>query len=413
MNNPYENALAQIKESIWYLWIEESNLFERIKSPDRILEVSIPVKMDNGEIKTFKWYRSQHLDITWPYKGWIRFHQDVNKDEVMALSVWMTIKTSVVWLPLWGWKGWIIVNPKELSKGELERLSRGFVQKIYKYIWPWVDVPAPDVNTNPQIMSWMMDEYSRLVWKYSPWSFTGKPLFAWWSEWRWEATANGWVIVLENIFNLEWKEIKGQTIAIQWAWNAGLTAAKLLQQKWAKVVAISDSKGWIYNKDWIDIKEIEDLKSNRRSVSEANSRDNISNSEILELDVDILVPAALENVITSENAEKIKAKIILELANWPITKEADKALNNNWITIIPDILANAWGVTVSYFEQVQNDANFYWSAEEVEKRLQEKMIKASIEVFNTAKEYKTDYRNASYIIAIKRLNEALKLRWEI
>lgn len=413
MNNPYENALKQIQESIWYLWEKNNNLFERIKEPERILEVAIPVKMDNWEIKTFKGYRAQHLNIKWPYKGWVRFHQDVNKDEVKALSVWMTIKTSVVDLPLWGWKGWIIVNPKELSEAELERLSRWFVKQIYKYIWPWVDVPAPDVNTNPQIMAYMMDEYSKLVWKYSPGSFTWKPLQVWGSEGRWEATAKGWVIVLEKMFNLEWKEISGKTVAIGWAWNAGLIVARLLEEKWAKIVAISDSKWWIYDKSGIDLKEIIELKSNKKSVLESRKWEKITNEELLELDVDILVPAALENVITSDNAENIKAKTILELANWPITKDADEVLNKKWIIVIPDILANAWGVTVSYFEQVQNDANYYWTAEEVLEKLTTKMIDATVWVFEASKKYNTNYRNASYIIAIKRLKDALELRWEL
>lgn len=413
MNNPYENALLQIKESIDLLWIEWKNLFERIKSPDRILEVSVPVKMDDWSIKTFKAYRSQHIDTLWPYKGWIRFHQDVNKDEVMALSVWMTIKTSVVGLPLWGWKGWIIVNPKELSSGELERLSRWFVQKIYKYIGPGVDVPAPDVNTNPSVMTHMMDEYSKLVWKYSPGSFTWKPLVNWGSEGRWEATANGWIIVLKNIFKLDGQSIEWKTVAIEWAWNAWLTAANILEKLWSKVVAISDSKWAIYNENWLNLDEIRNLKASRKSVTESKNWKIISDTELLELNVDILIPAALENTITKENAKNIKAKVILELANGPITKEADDILNKEWIIIIPDILANAWGVTVSYFEQVQNDSNYYWSAEEVESKLQEKMIKASSEVYYLAKKHNTNFRNAAYMIAIKRLNEALKNRWEI
>ena len=413
MNNPYENALKQIKESISHMNSENINLYERIKNPDRILEISIPVKMDNWEIKTFKWYRSQHLDINWPYKWGIRFHQNVDKDEVKALSIWMTIKTQVIWLPLWGWKWWIIVNPKELSEWELERLSRWFVQKIYKYIWPGLDVPAPDVNTNPKIMSYMMDEYSRLVWKYSPWSFTWKLMEVWGSEGRWEATAKWWVIVLDNILKLNWEEIDWKNVVIQWAWNAWLTAWKLLKEKWAKITAISDSKWWIYNENWIDLEEIQKLKNEKKSVTEYKNWKKISWKEILELKTDILVPAALENVITSENMKNISAKIILELANWPTTKSADEYLFSKWVLIIPDILANAWGVTVSYFEQVQNDANYYWSKSDVDERLFEKMQKASTEVYEKSQQTKTSLRNSSYIIALERIQKALIARWEL
>jgi len=234
----FENAKKQIRGACdLYEWCrDDNNKYELISHPKRIVEISIPVRMDNGEVKIFQWFRSQHNDARGPFKWWIRFHEDVSRSEVKALSIWMTFKCAVIDIPLWGWKGGVIVNPKELSEGELERLSRWYVRSLYKYIGPGQDVPAPDVNTNPKIMAWMMDEYSKLVWKYSPGSFTGKPLSSWGSAGRWEATAQWGVYVLEEILRLEENSISWKTIAIQWAWNAWLTMAKLLIEKWASIV---------------------------------------------------------------------------------------------------------------------------------------------------------------------------------
>jgi len=404
-----EKACALFKDCKW-----NQNKFKMISEPKRILEVSIPVKMDDGSVRIFKWYRSQHNDARWPFKGWIRFHQDVNKSEVKALSMWMTFKCAVINIPLWGGKWWIIVNPKELSEQELERLARWYVREIYKYIGPEVDIPAPDVNTNPKIMAWMMDEYSILVWKYSPWSFTWKPLEVWWSKWRATATAQGWIYVLETILKEFWENLNWKIIAIQWAWNAGLTAAELLIQRWAKIVAISDSKWAIYNKEWLNIWEIARLKTLRKSVIDYREAEKIKNPiEILELEVDILIPAALENQITLDNANKIKAKYILELANWPITPESDLILEDNNINVIPDILANSGWVMVSYFEQVQNNTNYYWDEDEVDLKLHKKITHASIDVFETSRYYECSLRNAAYIIAIKRVIDAMNFRSEI
>ena len=388
------------------------NEYEIISHPKRIIEVTIPVKMDNGKVRMFTGFRSQHNNARWPFKGGIRFHQDVSKDEVKALSMWMTFKCAVIDIPLGGGKWGIIVNPKELSKGELERLSRGYIRKLYKYIWPGQDVPAPDVNTTPEIMAWMMDEYSMLVGKYSPWSFTGKPLTTGGSEGRGTATAQWGVYVLQKIIELQWWDLTWKKIVIQWAGNAGLVMANLLVELWVTIVWISDSRGGIFNEKGIDIQEIQKLKSSRKSVTGYIDAKQITNEELLELNCDILIPAALENQITNSNAKNIKAKIILELANGPTTTNADEILFENWITVIPDILANSGGVMVSYFEQVQNDANFYWKAKEVDEKLFEKITWAAENVFEIAKEHKTYLRSAAYIIAMKRVFDAMKDRGE-
>lgn len=415
IHDAFENAQKQIRKAC-DLYGEcrlDQNKYEVISHPRRIIEINIPVRMDNWNIKMFNGFRSQHNDARWPFKWGIRFHQDVNRSEVKALSMWMTFKCAVIDIPLGGWKWGIIVNPKELSEGELERLSRWYVREIYKYIGPETDVPAPDVNTNPKIMAWMMDEYSRLVGKYSPGSFTGKPLTSGGSKWRWAATAQGGVYVLERILKLKWDTVKGKTVCLQWAWNAGLTMAQLLVDLGAVIIGISDSKGWIHNKKWLDIGKISKLKKDRCSVSEYVDGEKLGEKEVLEKECDILIPAALENQITEDNADKIQAKIILELANWPITPEADKVLEERKIDVIPDILANAGWVMVSYFEQVQNNLNFYWEEEEVDSKLHKKITSAANAVHETATEYTTTYRAAAYIVAMKRIFDAMKDRGEI
>jgi len=415
MINALDNARKQMKKAceLSHTCQIDMNEFEVISHPKRIIELSIPVRMDNGKVKVFQAFRSQHSDARGPFKGWIRFHQDVNRDEVKALSMWMSFKCAVIDIPLWGGKWWIIVNPKELSKWELERLSRAYVRGLYKYIGPGQDVPAPDVNTTPEIMAWMMDEYSRLVWKYSPGSFTWKPLEIWGSKGRWAATAQGWVYVLQTILKELWTEIKWKTVAIQWAWNAGLTMVELLSQLWAKIVAVSDSKWGIFNEKGLNIWEISKLKAQRKSVVKYSDWEKLWAKDILELPVDILIPAALENQITLENASKVKAEIILELANWPITPEADVILEEKQIKVIPDILANAWGVMVSYFEQVQNNMNFYWDEDEVDSKLFKKITKSALDVYETSKEYNCSLRSAAYVISMKRVIEAMELRSEV
>lgn len=409
-NNQYENAKKQVL-SVYDLLRDENipyRFIEEFLHHDRIIEVNIPVEMDNWELKVFKWYRSQHKNIKWPYKGGIRFHQDVSIEEVKALSLWMSIKTSVVKLPLWWWKWWIIVNPKELSYIELEKLSRWYVRQLYRYLWPDFDVPAPDVNTNPQIMAWMVDEYSKLVGKFSPWSFTWKPLEMWGSEWRGIATALGWVYVLEKYCEIKWIDIKWKKIVIQWAWNAWLTFAKLIEEKWWKVVAISDSRWAIYDEDGINIEKVEKLKKDRKWVSEIEWVKKLTNQELLELECDILVLAALENQITEENVENIKASIILELANGPIVPDVDDYLYNKGIVVIPDILANAWWVTVSYFEQVQWNTNFYWSEKEVFEKLKTIMDVSTKEVIELWDKHNINYRKSAYVLSLKRQYGAWK-----
>ncbi len=410
----FENAQKQLRQAYELYDTQHmyQNHYQRLLQPRRILEVYIPVKMDDGNTQVFQAFRSQHNDARGPFKGGIRFHQDVNRDEVKALSLWMTCKCAVIDIPLGGGKWWIIVNPKELSQTELEQLSRWYVREIYKYIGPDIDVPAPDVNTNPKIMSWMMDEYSQQRGVYSPWSFTGKPLSSGGSKWRWSATAQWGVYVLEKI--LEWRNesLSWKTVVIQWAGNAGLTAAKLLEERGAKVIGISDSRGGIYNQEGINIEKVSMMKSQRKSVTDDTDMSILWEKEVLECACDILIPAALENQITSENAENIKAKMILELANGPITPEAESILEQKNIPVIPDILANSWGVMVSYFEQVQNNMNFYWDEQEVDARLKTKIQLAASDVVSHAKEYQTSYRSAAYIVAMKRIFAAMQDRWE-
>ena len=410
MQNQYENAKKQVlsvyellkKENVPYKFIEEF-LYH-----DRSIKVNIPVQMDNWELKIFTWYRIQHKNIKWPYKGWIRFHQNVSEEEVKALSIRMSIKTSVVKLPLWWSKWWIIVNPKELSSRELEKLSRWYVKQLYRYLWPDFDIPAPDVNTNPQIMAWMVDEYSKLVGKFTPWTFTWKPLELWGSEWRSIATAMGWLYVLEKYCEMKWINIEWKKIVIQWAWNAWLNFAKLIEEKWWKVISISDSKWAIYNEDGINITKVEKIKNDKKSVSDMEWVDIITNKQLLELDCDILVLAALENQITSENVDNIKASVILELANGPITPDVDDTLYNKNITVIPDILANAGWVTVSYFEQVQWNINFYWTEQEVFEKLQRIMNKSTQEVVELWDRNWVNYRKSAYVLSLLRQYNAWK-----
>lgn len=411
-NNPFLIAQKQIKTAydLANFWDLYKNELEIILEPKKILDVSLPVEMDNWEIKIFKAYRSQHNDSRWPFKWWIRFHQDVNIDEVKALSIWMTIKTSVVDLPLWWWKWWVIVNPKNISEKELERLSRAYVNAIYKDIWPLVDVPAPDVNTNPKIMWWMVDEYSKLVWIFTPWVFTWKPLSVGGSKWRQKATWQWWVYVLKKYLEMEKDTLEWKKVIIEWAWNVWLLFASILWKFWVKIVWISDSKWWIYDENWLDIEKIISLKDERKSVIDYTLAKKITTDELLEQECDILVPAALENRITEKNAWNIKAKIILELANWPTTSEADDILNSKWKIIIPDILANAWWVMVSYFEQVQNNTNFYWEEDEVEQKLKTKMEKSTKDVYDLSNSMKISLRAWAYIIALKRIFESMKNR---
>lgn len=419
-NNPFQSAKEQMRAAYQFLEWRYDEQFSKVLTPERVIEVNIPVKMDNGEIRTFVGYRSQHNAARGPYKGGIRYHQDVTKDEVMALSTWMSIKTATLDLPLGGGKGGIIVNPKELSEGELERLSRGWVKGLYKYIGPFDDVPAPDVNTNGKIMAWMVDEYSKLVGHWTPGAFTGKPLSIGGSLGRDTATAQGGLYVLEAYLKSQKDTLKGKKVVIQWAGNAGLNMIELIEKAGAILIGTSDSHGGIYDANGLNVKQVVELKSEKKSLTEYLPLEKggrgdfarITNAELLELKCDILIPAALENQITSDNAKNIKATLIMELANGPITPDADTILFKKWIPVIPDILANAGGVTVSYFEQVQNNTNYFWSREEVGEKLKLKMETALNGVLRSAKEHKVMLRTGAYVVALERILEAMKTRGE-
>jgi glutamate dehydrogenase/leucine dehydrogenase len=408
MNNPFETAKFQLDQAAKIAGLDV-DLIEQLKHPDRYVEVSIPVIMDDGKQKIFTGFRSQHNNSRGPYKGGIRFHPDVNLDEVRALSFWMTFKNAVVGVPFGGGKGGIILNPKELSEAELERVSRSFIQKIYRLIGPELDVPAPDVNTNGQIMGWMLDEYEKLTGVKAPATFTGKTIEQGGSQGRTEATGFGGGFVLREYLHgshNQQQDIK--TVAIQGFGNVATYFAESVKDLGLKVVALSDSRGGIFNPDGIDIAQAESHKKQTGSLSGLEGTKSISNDELLELEVDVLVPAALENVITDQNAGKIRAKIILEMANGPTTPEADSILLSKNIVVIPDILANSGGVATSYFEWKQNMDKASWSKEDVLEKLEGYMVKASNDVFEIQKKYSTTLRNSAYILATERIIEAMK-----
>lgn len=406
--NPFEIAQKQIEEAASKLNLK-SHIIQILKNPMRVLTVTFPVKMDNGSYQVFEGYRSQHNDAIGPLKGGIRFHPDVTMDEVKALSMWMSFKCGVVGLPYGGGKGGVICDPRQLSEGELERVSRGYIEAISQIIGPEKDIPAPDVYTNSQIMGWMMDTFSRLNKGFTPGTITGKPLIIGGSKGRNEATAQGCVFTIVEAMKELNKPIIGATVAIQGFGNAGRIAAKLLSNLGCKIVAVSDSSAAIYNPEGLYLSEVEGIKDNG-SLSDYDSRYHIESNALLEKEVDILIPAALENVITSANARNIQAHIIAEAANGPTTPEADKILREKGVLVIPDILANAGGVTVSYFEWVQNTMNYYWSEEEVHLKLSDIMVESYRKVSTLAKEYNTDFRNAAYMISLQRLSEAMKTR---
>ncbi|MFD0959836.1 Glu/Leu/Phe/Val family dehydrogenase [Paenibacillus chungangensis] len=406
--NPYEIAQQQVDTAAKLLNLPE-HITHILKNPKRVLSVSFSVKMDDGSVRVFQGYRAQHNDAVGPTKGGIRFHPDVTLDEVKALSMWMSFKCGVVGLPYGGGKGGVICNPREHSKAEVERISRGFMEAIADFVGPDKDIPAPDVYTNAQTMGWMMDTYSRMKGVYSPGVITGKPLIIGGSKGRNEATAQGCVYTI--LAALEDMDIPADTatVAVQGFGNAGRIAARLLAEAGCKVVAVSDSKGGVYQPDGLDVAVLEELKDNA-SIADYSGAQQISNEALLELDVDILVPAALENVITSSNAKRIKAKLVAEAANGPTTPEADRVLSEKGIIVIPDVLANAGGVTVSYFEWVQNLQHFYWSEEEVLEKLQGNMIRSYQAVRDLAAQFEVDLRTAAYMIAMKRIAAAMEAR---
>ena len=417
-NNPWTRAKKQLQTAAKNFPIDPM-LFARLENPDRIVEVSVPVRMDDGSVRVYQGFRVQHNNILGPYKGGLRYHPRVDMDEVKALSFWMTVKNAVIDVPFGGGKGGVNVDPKKLSEGELERLTREFARKLFPVIGPKVDVPAPDVNTNGKIMAWILDEYSKLAGKKTPAVVTGKPLERGGSLGRPEATGLGGCYALLSILKMQKRKPKGLTVAIQGFGNVGSFLAGYLEEAGMKFVALSDSKGGIYIPSGIpSIREVQKCKEENGRIGEcycmgsacsiANMKKlggrEVSPEKILELPVDILVPAALENALTKENAKKVKAGVILEMANGPTTAEADAVFFSKGITVIPDVLANSGGVAVSYFEWYQNMKNERWGKYDVFKKLKEKMEKACERVHDISLSYKVSLREAAYIVALESLS---------
>jgi len=408
--NSYEIAQQQIREAVNKLGLSET-VFDMLKQPTRELTVAVPVEMDDGSIKVFTGYRVQHNFALGPAKGGIRFHPNVTLDEVRALALWMTFKSAVVGLPYGGGKGGVICNPKEMSKRELQRLSREYIRAVAPILGPEKDVPAPDVYTNAQVMAWMMDEYSKHKGYNDFGIITGKPIIVGGSLGRNEATARGCTFVVREAAKAVGLDIKGATVAVQGYGNAGSIVANLLHKMGCKVVAVVDSTGGAYNPQGFIPEKLEVFKSEIGTVKGYPGSKNISSEELLTMSCDILIPAALENQITEEIAPRIKAKIIGEAANGPTTPGADRILTKNGVLVLPDILANAGGVTVSYFEWVQNNMGYYWSEEEVNSKLEGKMVDAFNEVYKMFKGHKhVDMRTAAYMVSISYVSEAMAVR---
>ncbi|MFY3791831.1 Glu/Leu/Phe/Val family dehydrogenase [Ureibacillus sp. MALMAid1270] len=397
-----------IKEALNKLGYDEG-MYELLKEPLRMLHVRIPVKMDDGTTKVFTAYRAQHSDAVGPTKGGVRFHPGVNEDEVKALSMWMTLKCGIVDLPYGGGKGGIICDPRTMSMGELERLSRGYVRAISQIVGPTKDIPAPDVFTNAQIMAWMMDEYSRMDEFNSPGFITGKPIVLGGSQGRDRATAQGVTIVIQEAAKKRGIDIKGARVVIQGFGNAGSFLAKFMSDLGAKVIGISDAYGALHDPEGLDIDYLLDRRDSFGTVTTL-FENTISNKELLELECDILVPAAIENQITADNAHEIKAKIVVEAANGPTTAEATKILTERGILLVPDVLASAGGVTVSYFEWVQNNMGYYWSEDEVQEKLYKKMVESFDNVYTTATTRNINMRLAAYMVGVRRTAEASRFR---
>lgn len=411
----YDDAIGRLDRAFEYAEIDEEAV-ERLKHPKQVLEVSIPVRMDDGSLRVFTGYRVRHDDTRGPTKGGIRYHPDVNLDEVKALAFWMTFKCAVVALPYGGGKGGVIVDPKSLSRLELERLTRGFIAQIADFIGPETDVPAPDVYTNAMIMGWMMDEYSKIHRQRTPAVITGKPIPLGGSLGRVDATGRGAYYCIKELEKKRGWKPQDIRIAMQGFGNAGQHAARLLHADGYRMVGVSDSRGGIYKPEGFDVPSLIHVKEESRrlqavyceeSVCATVQADSITNEELLELDVDILVPAALENQITAKNAERIQAPIIVEVANGPTTSRADQVLNEKGKLVVPDILANAGGVTVSYFEWVQNKGGYYWTEDDVQKRLHEIMAREFDAVYSLMEKRDTDMRTAAYALALTRIGEAI------
>ncbi|QOT01278.1 Glu/Leu/Phe/Val dehydrogenase [Brevibacterium sp. JNUCC-42] len=397
-----------IKEALEKLGYQES-MYELLKEPLRVLTVRIPVRMDNGDTKVFTGYRAQHNDAVGPTKGGIRFHPDVTEDEVKALSIWMSLKAGIVDLPYGGGKGGIICDPREMSFPELERLSRGYVRAVSQLVGPTKDIPAPDVFTNSQIMAWMMDEYSRIREFDSPGFITGKPISLGGSHGRETATAKGVTICIREAAQKLGINLVGARVVVQGFGNAGSYLSKFMHDAGAKVVGISDAYGALYDPNGLDIDYLLDRRDSFGTVTKLFTN-TISNQELLELDCDILVPAAIENQITAENAHNIKAPIVVEAANGPTTLEGTKILTERGILLVPDVLASSGGVTVSYFEWVQNNQGYYWTEEEVEEKLERVMVRSFENVYQTSQTRRVNMRLAAYMVGARKMAEASRFR---
>jgi glutamate dehydrogenase len=406
--NLFYSTQTVIQEALTKLGYN-SEMYELLKEPIRLLTVRIPVRMDDGTVKIFTGYRSQHNDAVGPTKGGVRFHPDVDEAEVKALSIWMSLKCGITNLPYGGGKGGIICDPRKMSFRELERLSRGYVRAISQIVGPTKDIPAPDVYTNSQIMAWMMDEYSRLREFDSPGFITGKPLVLGGSHGRETATARGVTMCINEAVKKIGKDLQGARVVIQGFGNAGSYLAKFMHDAGAKVVAVSDVYGGVYDPDGLDIDYLLDRRDSFGTFSQLFT-DTISNQELLELECDILVPAAISNQITEENAANVKASVVVEAANGPTTLEATKILTERGILLVPDILASAGGVTVSYFEWVQNNQGYYWSEEEVMEKLEKVMVSSFDTIYQQAQAHQVDMRLAAYMVGIKKVAEASRFR---
>ncbi len=410
-NNIFEIAQRQLDEAARILGLDDAT-HAILREPMRELHVSLPVKMDNGKTRVFRGFRVQYNDARGPTKGGLRFHPDETIDTVRALAAWMTWKTAVVDIPLGGAKGGVICNPKEMSAGELERLSRQYIRQVGRMIGIEKDVPAPDVYTTPQIMAWMMDEYYWQKGYNEPGVITGKPLSLGGSKGRADATARGGVYCVRELAKVLDMDASKASFAVQGFGNAGQFVATLMDEILGakKLLAVSDSRGGVYNPEGINAQDMVNYKLETGAVAGFPGTKPITNEELLELDVNVLFPAALENCITEENAGNIKAKIIAELANGPTTPEADEILHKNDKYVIPDFLCNAGGVTVSYFEMVQDNYNFFWELEEIHKRLDEKMTSAFHAVNDMRTKHKVHTRLAAYLVSVQKVAEVMKLR---
>ncbi len=405
--NPFEIAVKQLEIAGEKLKLDP-NIINVLKHPRRVITVSVPVRMDDGTVKVFTGYRVQHFRARGPYKGGIRYHPSVDLDEVKALAMWMTWKCAVVDIPYGGAKGGVMCNPKEMSKGELERMTRRYTAMLEDDIGPYKDVPAPDVYTDAQTMAWIMDTYSTFKGYLVPEVVTGKPVNVGGSEGRAEATGRGVAICAREAAKSLGIGLNGATVAVQGYGNVGVSAAKALHQMGCRIIAVSDSRGGVYDSKGFDPLALAKHKEKTGTVLGFANSKHITNEELLEIECDILVPAALENMITRQNAPRVKARIVCEGANGPTTPEADEILHEMGVFVVPDILANAGGVTVSYFEWTQNLRREYWSEEEVNRKLEQKMVKAFGEVLEIYKKHNVHMRTAAYMLGVGRVAEAFK-----